>query len=113
VLAALTLLGAGSATLHRHPGGSVGEQSGLLAHVPISVITDPDARSAAFHLHSGSTVPSEPCVACVLSHAYGDVAGATALTPTAPCIPIAVVALAAPPAPALVCADSRSPPTAA
>jgi hypothetical protein len=107
------MLGAGSATLHSHPGGSVAEQSGLLAHVPISVIANPDARSAAFHLHSGSTVPSEPCVACVLSNAHGDVAGATAPTPTAPCIAIAVVAMAAPAAPALVSADSRSPPTVA
>jgi hypothetical protein len=94
VLPALTLLGAGSATLHSHPGGSVAEQPGLLGHVPISVIADPDARSAAFHLHSGSTVPSDPCVACVLSSAHGDVVATAAPTATAPCIPIAVVAIA-------------------
>lgn len=113
VLAALTLLGAGSATLHNHPGGGATEQLGLLSHVPISVIANPDAPSAVFHLHSGSTEPSERCAACVLSNARGDVAGETAPTPAAPCIHIAVVAMPAPAAPALVGADSRSPPTVA
>jgi hypothetical protein len=113
VLAVLTMLGAGSATLHSHPGGSVAEQPGVLAHVPISIIANPDARSAAFHLHSGSTVPSEPCVACVLSNVHGEVPGATAPTPTAPCIHIAVVAMPGPAAPTLVSADSRSPPPVA
>jgi hypothetical protein len=113
VLVTLTMLGAASATLHNHPGGSVAEQLGLLSNVPISIIADPDARSAALHLHSGSTVPSEPCAACVLSNARGHVPGATAPTPPASCIHIAVVAVPAPAAAALVCADSRSPPTVA
>lgn len=112
-LAALTILGAGSATLHSHPGDSAAEQPGLLAQVPISVIANPDARSAAFHLHSGSMVPSEPCAACVLSNAHGDVAGATAPAPAVPCVRIAVLAMPMPAVPALVSTDSRSPPTAA
>ena len=113
MLTVLTILGAGTATLHNHPGGSVAAQTGLLSHVPISVIADPDAPSAAFHLHSGSTEPSEPCAACVLSNARGDVASETAPIPAAPCSHVAVVPTPAPAAPALVCADSRSPPTVA
>ncbi len=113
VLAAVTMLGAGSATLHSHPGGGAAEQLGLLSHVPISVIADPDARSAAFHLHSGSTVPNEPCVACVLSNAGGHVPLAIAPTPTASCVHIALIAVPVPAAPPLICADSRSPPTVA
>jgi hypothetical protein len=112
-LAALTMLGAVSATLHSHPGDSAAEQSGLLAQVPISVIANPDARSAAFHLHSGSIVPCEPCAACVLTNAHGDVASAAVPTPTAPCIHVIVFAMPTPATPALVSADSRSPPTVA
>ena len=96
MLAVLTMLGAGSATVHKHPGGSDAEQSGLLSHVPISVIANPDAPSAVVHLHAGSTEPSEPCAACALSNARGEVAGETAPTPAAPCIHIAVVAMLAP-----------------
>jgi len=113
MLAALTLLGAGSATLHNHPGASVAEQPGLAAHVAVSVVADPDPWSAAFHFHSGSTAPSEPCAACVLCNARGEVMDAVAPTPAAPCIHIVVDAAPAPAAPAVVRADSRSPPTAA
>lgn len=113
VLAVLTLLGAAGATLHSHAGDSATEQPGLLAQVPISVIANPDEPSTAFHLHSGSMVPSEPCAACVLSGAHGDVAGATLPAPPVPCIHIAALAVPTPATPALVSADSRSPPATA
>ena len=113
VLVALTALGAGSATLHNHPDGCLAEEPGLLAHVPVSVIDNPDARSAAIHLHPGSTVSNEPCAACVLSGACADVVGAAVPTPIAPCSQIAAFVKPAPAARSLVCADSRSPPAAA
>jgi len=112
-LAVLTVLGAASATLHDHPGDSATEQPGLVAQVPISVIANPDAPSALFHLHSGSIAQGESCVACLLSNAKGEATVAAAPIAAAPCVPIAAVALPTPVAPARVSADSRSPPTEA
>ncbi len=113
VLAALTALGAGSATLHSHAGDSAAEQPALRAHVPISIIADPDAPSAAVHLHSGSTVPSEPCPACVLSSAHGTIPTPPVVAAVAPSVCIPVVALQGPVAAALVSSVSRSPPATA
>jgi hypothetical protein len=38
------------------------------AHVPLSVIADPDAPAPEQHWHSGTTIKQEPCAACLLSH---------------------------------------------
>lgn len=111
VLAALTVLGAAGVSFHHHDDGTLEGRLDFASRVPVSVIADPDAPSAAFHLHSGSTVPSEPCAACVLSSARGDIARETAPIPAAPYIHIFVVAMVVPEAPALVCPGSRSPPT--
>ncbi|MFI5166502.1 MAG: hypothetical protein ACHQQS_07785 [Thermoanaerobaculales bacterium] len=113
VLAVLTLLGAAGTTLHSHPGDSATEQPGLLAQVPISVIANPDAPSAVFHLHSGSIAQGESCAACLLSNAKGEAAVATAPVPAAPCVPISAAVQPMPLAPALISAGSRSPPTVA
>jgi hypothetical protein len=38
------------------------------AHVPLSVIADPDAPAPEEHWHSGTTVEQDPCIACLLCH---------------------------------------------
>jgi len=112
-LAVLTMVGAAGASLHRHDDGTFEGRLGLALRVPVSVIADPDAPATVFHLHSGSTVPNEPCAACVLSNTRGHIASETAPIPTAPCIDIFGAAMLESEAPAAVCADSRSPPTLA
>lgn len=112
-LAVLTMLGAASVSSHHHDEGTLEGRLGLASPVPISVIAEPDAPATVFHLHSGPTVQSEPCAACVLSYAGGDIASETPPIPAALCIDIFVAAMLEPEAPAPVCADSRSPPTVA
>ncbi|HVN75438.1 MAG TPA: hypothetical protein VMT19_03910 [Thermoanaerobaculaceae bacterium] len=113
VSTALALFGAADATLHVHAGGTLEAEASAYSRVSVAIVADPDGPSQAVHLHSGSTVPSEPCPACVLSRAHG------VIVPLIVAPPAADVVTLEPPVPATVATSpaastgSRSPPACA
>ena len=111
LLSTLLLLGTASASFHNHSDGALEGQLDLASRVPVSIIANPDAPSAEFHLHAGVTVPGEPCPACVLSSAHGTLPIGADVAPLVPRSSSVIVAFLAPVTAPAVSSDSRSPPT--
>ena len=113
LLAIITLAAAALATFHTHVGDGAECQLGLAPRVPVSVITDPDSPSSAYHLHAGLTLQGDTCQACVLSTAQGMAPGTLAAPAASPVQKVAVLLCQHPDAPAPSRHRSRSPPTSA
>jgi hypothetical protein len=99
-----------SLSIHTHKVDGIDTQTAALQHVPIGVISNPDAPSPDAHWHPGTLVHEEPCVACLLSHQPGSVGAAFVLLPTVVACRTSLVAPRAVPQPRGRAASARAPP---
>jgi hypothetical protein len=67
-LALLMLASALAAGLHTHTWLAQDDLAAQAAHIPLSVISNPDAPAPEQHWHPGAIFEQDVCVACLLSH---------------------------------------------
>jgi hypothetical protein len=108
-LAVVMLASAFLAGLHTHTW-LADDLAAEAAHVPLSVIANPDAPAPEQHWHSGTTIEQEPCAACLLSHTPAFFGFAFVVTAVVDAVRVAVASWQAPPALQPRPASARAPP---